>query len=210
MKKAFRVIALLVLGAILGQVLLFGISILFLIHRVHNPSFLVRATLPSTAPDEMSNDELALWNKMRDEIERGHFAEVNRLITITNSDVGLKVLPAKPVFATGENVLAVIILKNISDHTLHVNEPKVRSLTLDVYDYQGLNQLDYMISISPMESSWIRILYPGQDISIPMIITARKKGPYKINYSLAVAQFNAQSEEDAPVIERATCSFNVQ
>jgi hypothetical protein len=210
MKKVFKVVGLLVLGAVLGQAFLFGLGLLLLNHKIRDPHFLMLASLPSNAPDAMSNDELADWNKMRDEIRARRFADVDKLTRITKDDVDFEVLPAKTVFASNETVLAALYLKNVSDHTLHVNEPRVRQLTFDKLYYQGSNQLDYEVSISCLESSWMRTLYPGQDLSIPLIIPVRNKGPYMVNYSLDAGGFNGQSGEDITTIDQTNCNFTVQ
>jgi hypothetical protein len=213
MRKAIKVVGLLVLGAVLGQVFVIELSVLLVAHKVHSSSFLRQAAMSSTAPDEMSNEELAVWNNMRDDIRNGRFKEVNQLTWITKNDSDFKVLPAKPVFGPGDSILAEIRLKNVSDHVLHVNEPKQKKMTLEAYYYQGVNQMDYLVSISPLESTWMRTLEPGEQISIPIIISVTKKGQYQINYSLAVSELNeenSQLEEDAPVSEQAACHFTIQ
>ena len=213
-EKTIKVVGLLVLGAVLGQVLLVGVSVLHFIHKIKNPNFLMQTTMLGTAPNSMSNDELGIWNDMRDDIRHEKFADVNRLIQITNDELDFEVIPAKPVFARGESILAEIRFKNISGHTLHVNEPREMKLTSETYYYQGLNQLDYDVSSSPLESTWMRTLEPGQQLSLPTLIEVTKTGPYKINYSLSVEEFKEQwdykSTGFAPVIKRSTCSFAVQ
>jgi hypothetical protein len=214
MKKTIKIIGLLVLGAVLGQVLLVSVSILHVIHKIKDPGFLMQMTMLGTAPNVMSNEELGIWNKMRDHIRHEEYSDVNRLIQITNGELNFEVIPAKPVFTQGKGILAEIRFKNVSGHTLHVNEPREMRPSLEMYHYEGLNQLDCDISISPLESTWMRTLQPGEQISLPTLIVLTNTGPYKINYSLSIFEFNQQRHDEltgsARVINRATCNFDVQ
>ena len=200
-----KVIGLLFLGAVLGQLILVGVSVLHFTHKIKDPNFLTQISMRSTDPHAMSNDELEIWNDMRQKIKHGEYAEVNRLIEITNGDLDIQVIPAKSVFTQGENILAEIRFKNTSSHTLHFNEPRVQRLTTEIYNYQESNQLDYDIFISPEESTWMRTLLPGQELSIPTLIAAKNIGPYKINYSVLFFQFNQTGV--TPVNKQAICNF---
>lgn len=214
MSKVLKVTGLLVLGAILGQALLFGVDCLLIIYKVHNPNFLMFQALPSTAVDEMSPDELAAWDKMRAALQQGNYFAVNRLTGMTTNDLNVEVLPTKTLFTSGEPVVAVVRLTNVSNRALHVNEPKVKDLSPGEYNDHGVNELDYSVSISPLESSWMRTLLPGQDISVPVIIPAREKGPYKINYSLLIYKFGASAgggkSGDVPVMKPVCGTFTIQ
>jgi len=180
MKKTIKIVLLLVLGAVLGQVLLVGVGVLHFIHKIKGPNFFLQTTMLGTAPDAMSNDELGFWNNMRDNITHGEFADVNRLIQIRGDELDFEVIPAKPVFALGESVLAEIRIKNISNHTLHVNEPREMKLTLETYFYLGLNQLDY------------------------------DKVNYSLSIFEFNQQKDDKSTEFMPVVKRATCNFAIK
>lgn len=210
MKRTLKVVGLLVLGAVLGQLLLVGAKILQLTQKVKSPHFLMTMTLRSTAPHAMSNEELALWNDMREKIRHEQLGDVNAFIQITKDDVDFDVVPAKQVFAQGESILAEIRLKNVSNRELHVNEPLERRLTPEAYYYQDKNQFDHDISIDPLESTWMRTLHPGERLSIPTLILTTNLGPHKINYSLSVFQFDEQGRGHSPAIKRVSCSFIVQ
>jgi hypothetical protein len=214
MKRALKTVGLLVLGAVLGQVALTGLAILGLVQKLKNPGFLASTTMLGAAPRVMSNEELSIWNDMRDKIRRQQYAEVKELIRITERDVDFDVVPAKPVFAPGDCILAEIRIRNISGRTLHLNEPREMKLTPESYYYQGRNQFDYDLKIDPFESTWMRTLQPGEKLSLPTLILTTNAGPHKINYSLSVFELDQKPEGNsignAPVVKRASCNFTVQ
>jgi hypothetical protein len=214
MKKTIKIIGLLILGAVLGQVLFLGLSFCHVMKEIKDPYFLTVSTMLSTAPNVMSNKELGIWNEMRDDMKNRKLADVNRLIHISKDELDFKVIPAKALFTQGEGVLAEIRFKNVSGHTLHINEPQVMKLTQEIYHYQGLNQLDYNVSISPLQSSWMRTLLPGEQLSIPILIPVDNTGSYKINYALTIMEFNEEPTgewtEFGPTIKQTACTFVIQ
>ncbi len=212
MKKAIKVAGLLFLGAVFGQAVLIGTGILDFWHKAHDPNFLMKISLLGSRPEKMSDEELVAWNQMGEDIRREKLSDANFFLKIAKDDVGFEVVPARPVFSSGEDVLAEIRIRNISrDHLLHINEPCVQRLTPEIYLYQGLNQLDYAVSLSPLDSTWMRSLQRGEELSVPVLIVATNKGPYKINFSLADFQFDKRAgEATEDVIRWATCQFRVQ
>jgi hypothetical protein len=159
----------------------------------------------------MSNEELGIWNAMRDKIRHQKYTEVNALIRFVEQDVAFEVVPAKSVFSPGESILAEMRIKNLSNRPLHVNEPQEQKLTPDSYFYKGMNQFDYDVSINPTRSTWMRTLQTGEVLRLPTLILTTNVGPHKINYSLSVSEFQpGSSDQYAPTIKRASCEFTVQ
>ena len=215
MKKTLKILGLLILGAVLGYALLIGVSIFQITRKIKmDPNILAAATMRDTDPQAMSNPELGVWNNMRDKIRHRDYKAVNELIALTGTDIEFSVIPAKEIFSSDESVLAEIRIKNVSDRTLHVNEPISQCLTLVPYFSNGNTKIDYSIILSPMESTWMKTLLPGSKISQPTMIQTTNTGPHKIRYYLGAFKFADKSAKGSiggtPTMKECSCVFTVE
>jgi len=70
------------------------------------------------------------------------------------------------------------------------------------------------VSISPLESTWMRTISPGQQLSIPTLIQVKNPGTYQINYSLSIFTFDENPKngiwEGGSMVKHTTCNFTIQ
>lgn len=206
MKIKSQLIAICMLGIMIGYTFLYGGR---LSQTQDEPNF-------STTDNRlgvMSVAEFEAWNTMRENIRAKAYPEVNALIGFSKSDIDFSVIPAKETFSTDDAVLAELRIRNVSDKTLHVNEPRPMRMSTDSAPYKGYYQDIYLVTVSPLEATWMKTLLPGQKISIPMLLPTTNCGAHKAFFSLSVLKFSGKgaggSDGPVPNLGTAVCAFNV-
>ena len=206
MKIKSQLIAIVMLGIMIGYTFLYGGHFS---QTQDEPNLLTTDNRLGV----MSGAEHEVWNTMRENIRAKAYPEVNALIGFSKSDIDFSVIPAKETFLTDEAVLAELRIRNVSDKTLHVNEPRPMRMSTDSAPYKGYYQDIYLVTVDPLESTWMKTLLPGQKVSIPVLLPTTNCGANKAFFSLSVLKFSGKgaSGSDGPVpnLGTAACSFNV-
>ena len=194
MKKTLKIVGLLILGAILGQVFLWAgaFALMWYMGSSMDKSLLTSITFLNkrhTDPSMMSDEEFLHWNRMCENIYEGKYLKVNEIIKINNGDVEFSVIPAKSKFEKGESSLAEMRITNISPRVLHINEPQLMRMT-KTCEHNGYQKNQFIVSLSPLESNWMKTLKPGDKISLPIIIPTDTFGKQRAMYWLNTLRFN--------------------
>ena len=127
----------------------------------------------------MNTSETALFEKLKEQCAKRNVAELNRLLAVKPGSLAVSCVNNGQEFREPTKPLLKYLVKNISIVPVSILEPKIER---QGYSTKAKNRewtLDYSIS-DKNQSSWVRILEPGQELAIETTLEPEGYGVQKV------------------------------
>lgn len=188
-------------------------------HRyVHSIPVLMSGRVPEwkRIPDPaMSAEEMAVWNAFAKRHSEDDLTSLNEITEVKVGEFQMRASPASPIIEVGKDVQVDLVIKNMSRRSLVLMEPDLFRFTVKPYSRKGFLTDKYSVrSPGIAHCRWLRILSPGEKVSVLAVLEPRQVGQNRIMFSLLAPRFVknekfGNTRTKWRTVSRCECTFEV-